>query len=112
MSLTTALTALAVLAAHTPAPGEACRMIEPTAAQRSLEFANAFALGPFAMRTLTGAKACDFRRPGEGHCNLSSPGLVHITMNGDHVWYEVAAGTGARVEVSNGVAVCRVTRER
>lgn len=110
MTLTTALTAIAVLAAQTPAPGEACRMIEPTAAQRSQTFANAFALGPFAMRTLAGANSCDFRRPGEGHCDLRSPGLVHITMNGDHVWYEVAAGQGARVEVSDGVATCRVTR--
>lgn len=110
MSLTAALTALAVLAAPAPASGETCRMIEPTAAQREQSFANAFAMGPFALRSLAGASRCDFRQPGEGRCDLSAPGLVHITMNGDHVWYEVAAGMSARVEVSNGVATCRMTR--
>ena len=110
MTLTAALIAVAALSVQPAPTGEACRMIEPTAAQRSLEFANAFALGPFAMRTMTGSNACDFRRPGEGYCDLRSPGLVHITLNGDHVWYQIAAGKGARVEVSGGVATCRVTR--
>lgn len=109
MTLTAAVIVVAALSFQPAQSGEPCRMIEPTAAQRSLEFANAFALGPFAMRTMTGSKTCDFRRPGEGYCDLRNPGLVHITLNGDHVWYEIAAGKGARVDVSNGEATCRVT---
>lgn len=102
------LLVVAALAVQSPRPDDSCRLIEPTQAQQDAEFSNAVALGPFAMRTIAGSSACDFPRPGEGHCTLTAPQLVHITLDDRHAWYEIDSGRDVRVEVSGGVATCRV----
>lgn len=104
----TALLLLAVLAGASPAPPDLCRTIEPTQVQRETQFSNANAVGPFALRSQAGSTSCDFRQQREGSCTLRAPGLIHITLNGRHTWYQVEPGRDARIDVANGVATCRV----
>lgn len=104
----TALLLIAVLAGASSPPPEPCRVIEPTQAQRETPFSNANAVGPFAMRSQSGSTSCNFRQQRDGGCTLRAPGLIHVTLNGRHTWYQVEAGRDARIDVANGVATCRV----
>ena len=99
---------IAALAGASPSPPESCRAIDPTQAQRETQFSNVNAVGPFAMRSQAGSTSCDFRQQREGGCTLRAPGLIHVTLNGRHTWYQVEPGRDARIDVSNGVATCRV----
>lgn len=111
MSMIVALTAAAVTALSAPS-ADLCRPVEPTSAQRDQAFANAFARGPFALRTQAGRRACDFRREGQGRCELRDPRLVHVTVNGAHAWYVVPPGRNAQIDIAGDTAVCRLSPPR
>ncbi|WP_332658060.1 hypothetical protein [Brevundimonas sp.] len=108
MTLAPALLAVAALIALPPEPLEPCKVIEPTATQRQLQFGDAVAMGPFAIRTSAGQSHCYFFRPELGQCFLRDPQIVHITLDGRHVWFKVPEGRTVHIEVVDKVPVCRV----
>lgn len=109
MSLAPVLLIAAALVAQPAQPTRGCQIIQPTAAQRQMEFSNAVALGPFAMRTLAGESRCDFPQARQGRCALRDPRLIHITIQAKHVWYTVPAGRTVQIDVAGDEAACRVT---
>lgn len=98
--------AFAALTLQAGAQPEGCRVIEPTKAQRHTVFRNAIVLEGFAMRTLSGESWCNGLPFGEVSCAAIDPQLVHVTVNGRHFWFKVAAGRSAIIDVDGPVPKC------
>ncbi len=91
------------------ATGPACPSLTPaqfTALGRSPEEAST--LGAVVIRRQYGRATCNETRGGV-RCDLSTPGLVHVTAGGTDTYFDVPASTPATVTVDGDEARCFVT---
>lgn len=111
MTLVPTALAVTALIAQAPQPPTQCQPIEPTAAQRQLEFRNAVAVGPFALRSLAGERSCQFEDNGLGQCRLRDPRMIHITFEGRHQWFTAPEGRSVRIDVADHAYTCTVVED-
>lgn len=68
-------------------------------------------MGTITVRRQYGSASCNQQSNDAARCDLSTPGLVHITANGQETYFQVTPGQPATVVIDRQGARCVVGRQ-
>ncbi|HEX8570202.1 MAG TPA: hypothetical protein VF699_09820 [Caulobacteraceae bacterium] len=85
--------------------------------QRGVTLKNNSAFNDLAVRRQFGGANCTGTTSGNnsgkgGSCELSSPGVTHVTVGGRDTYFDIPVGEPATIQVSGGEVRCVLTREQ